>query len=106
MQVRAMRIIVMFDVNSVTKVDLKNYSRWHKFLVNSGFVMMTESVYSKLALNAAVAKSIKLEIKKNLPPHGNIQVLELTERQYNNIEYYLGEPKNDVLNTFERYTEI
>lgn len=106
MQIRAMRIIVMFDVNSTTKTDLRNYSKWHKFLVNSGFNMMTESVYSKLALNPSNAKAIKAEIRKNLPPAGTVQVVELTEKQFNNIEYFLGEPKNNVINTFERYTEI
>lgn len=106
MQIRAMRIIVMFDANSTTKTDLRNYSKWHKFLINSGFIMMTESVYSKLALNPANAKAIKAEIRKNLPPAGTVQVAELTEKQFNNIEYYLGEPKNNVINTFERYTEI
>lgn len=96
----------MFDINSVTKQDMKNYSKWHKFLIDTGFIMMTESVYSKLVLNPSVSKSIKREIKNNLPPRGTVQVLELTEKQYNSIEYYLGESKNNVVNSIARYVEI
>ncbi len=46
-----MRIILFFDLPSVTYSDQKEYSKFHKFLIKNGYIMMQESVYAKLALN-------------------------------------------------------
>ena len=96
----------MFDLPSVTGKDMKAYRRWHRFLKQNGFVMMTESVYSRLLMNRSITASIKRIIRENLPPKGVIQVLEITERQYSSIDYFLGEPQNTVIETHERYVEI
>lgn len=103
---RAMRILIMFDVPSVTKTDLRNYRNWRKFLDNSGFIMMTESVYSRLCINKSTVTSIRKLITTNLPPKGDVQLLEITERQFSSIEYLLGEAKTKVLNDGERFTEL
>ena len=50
-----MRIMVMFDLPTLTSTDKREYARFHKYLVKSGFLMMQESVYCKLALNTTVA---------------------------------------------------
>ena len=46
-----MRILVFFDLPTETSKDRKIYSKFRKFLIKEGFIMMQESVYSKLALN-------------------------------------------------------
>jgi len=104
--IRAMRIIIMFDVPSITKTDLKNYRKWHNFLEKSGFVLMTESVYSRLAINKSTSSAIRKLIDENLPPKGDIQLLEITERQFSNIQYLLGERASKVLNDPSRFTEL
>ncbi len=104
--IRAMRIIIMFDLPSVKKTELRAYRKWHDFLVRTGFIMMTESVYSRLVINKSVSTKIKNLIKDNLPKKGDIQMLEITEKQFASIEYLLGNAKTDVINTPERYVEI
>lgn len=101
-----MRIIVMFDLPSVTKTEMKNYRNWHKFLIKSGFQMMTESVYSRLVLNPTIGARVKNAIRCHLPPKGIVQMFELTEKQYANIEYCLGESDDNLIDTIERYVEI
>lgn len=96
----------MFDVPSVSKADMKNYRIWHDFLVKTGFIMMTESVYSRLVPNKSISESIKKLVRNNLPPKGNVQMLEVTEKQFAEIEYCLGERQNCVIDSFERYVEI
>lgn len=103
---RAMRLIVMFDVPSVTGKDKKNYRKWHSFLIQNGFIMMTESVYSRLLMNRSLTDSVKKLIRKNLPPKGDIQVLEVTERQFASIDYLLGKPQEKTVDSNERYVEI
>ena len=58
MSYRFMRIIVMFDLPVVTSVERQEYTKFRKFLLKSGFIMMQESVYTKIALNTSVADGI------------------------------------------------
>lgn len=97
-----MRILVFFDLPSVTSSDRKAYSKFRKHLVNSGFMMMQESVYCKLALNMTVANSIMNSVRANKPPKGLIQMMVVTENQYSRMEYVLGEQNTQVINSCER----
>ncbi len=40
MSYRYMRMIVFFDLPSVTYVDQKEYNKFHKFLIKNGYIMM------------------------------------------------------------------
>ena len=65
-----MRIIVMFDLPTINEKDLKNYRIFRKFLIKNGFMMMQESVYSKIALNQSMATLIANKVRENKPPKG------------------------------------
>lgn len=45
---RVMRTIVFFDLPDVYAKDRRNYQLFRRFLMNEGFIMMQESVYSKI----------------------------------------------------------
>jgi len=62
------------------------------------------SVYSKLALNSTAANAIIQNLRKNKPASGLVQVMVITEKQYNKMEYLVGEFYSEVLNTTERLT--
>lgn len=102
MSFRFMRVIVFFDLPTETAKDRKIYSKFRKMLINEGFIMMQESVYSKLALNNSIANSIKEKIYKNKPSKGIVQILVITEKQYSGIEYVVGEKSSDVIDNTER----
>ena len=97
-----MRILVFFDLLTETSKDRKNYARFRKFLIKEGFIMMQESVYSKLALNNSITKSVKDKIEKNKPPKGSIQMLVITEKQFSSIDYILGDKQTKNLDSTER----
>ena len=46
-----MRVMVLFDLPTITEKNRAEYRKFHKFLIQEGFIMMQESVYTKLALN-------------------------------------------------------
>ena len=52
MRDRVMRTIVFFDLPNIYAKDRRNYNLFRKFLLNEGFLMLQESVYSKLILNS------------------------------------------------------
>lgn len=97
-----MRILLFFDLPTDNINDRRNYSKFRKLLINEGFIMMQESVYTKLALNNSVVNSIKEKINKNKPPKGIVQILIITEKQFNSIEYIVGQKNTIVSDNTER----
>ena len=102
MSYRFMRVVVFFDLPVLTESNRREYRTFRKFLIKSGFMMVQESVYCKLAQNSSVADIMVDNIKKNKPPEGLVQVLRVTEKQYNKMDFIVGEKTGDVLTTTER----
>ncbi len=102
MSYRFMRVIVFFDRPTLSAEDRREYAKFRKFLIKGGFLMMQESVYTKMALNKTVADSVVESVKRNKPPKGLVQLMTITEKQFNRMEYVCGEFVTDVLCTDER----
>lgn len=77
-----MRVIVFFNLPVGTAAERRAYSRFRKSLIKDGFLMMQESVYSKLALNPTVANSIMSAVRARKPAKGLIQMLVITEKKF------------------------
>lgn len=97
-----MRTIVFFDLPNIYSSDKRNYLRFRKFLLSEGFVMLQESVYSKMILNSGQASFLIDRIRKSAPKKGIIQVLTITERQYAQIEYIIGNSNTKIINSENR----
>lgn len=102
MSFRYMRVIVFFDLPVLTDANRIDYRTFRKYLVKSGFIMVQESVYCKLAQNSSMADIIVDNIKKNRPHEGLVQVLRVTEKQYSKMDFIVGEKTGDILTTVER----
>lgn len=97
-----MRVIVFFDLPTLSASERRQYKIFRKFLVRDGFFMMQESVYCKLAMNQLSANAIISQIKANKPASGLVQVLTITEKQYSDIEMIVGKRESDVIETTDR----
>ena len=97
-----MRVIVLFDLPVLTEKNRREYRAFRKFLIKSGFLMLQESVYCKLAQNSVAADTIVENVKRNKPSAGIVQLLKVTEKQYNKMEFIVGENTTNVLNSDER----
>lgn len=97
-----MRVIVFFDLPMTSSKNIRDYTKFRKHLLSDGFLMMQESVYVKLALNKTVSSGIVQRIKMNAPKEGVIQLLEITEKQYNRMDYIIGRKESTVIDTEER----
>lgn len=102
MSYRYMRIVVFFDFPVLTESNRRDYRNFRKYLIKSGFMIVQESVYCKLAQNSSVADAVVENIKKNKPHEGVVQVLRVTEKQYNKMDFIVGERTGDVLTSDER----
>lgn len=102
MRDRVMRTIVFFDLPNIYAKDKRAYMMFRKFLLKEGFIMMQESVYSKIVLNQQQGQLLLERVRKNSPKKGLIQVLTITERQYSKIEYIIGESNTKIINSEDR----
>ena len=98
-----MRVLVMFDLPTITSADLREYRKFRRFLIKSGFLMVQESIYSKIALNTSAADAITFNLEKNKPLEGLVQVLKITEKQYNNMQFIVGERQTEIIDSDERF---
>ena len=106
MSYRYMRVIVFFDLPVLTEQNRKDYRTFRRFLIKSGFIMVQESVYCKLAQNGTVADLIVENVKKNKPRAGLVQLLRVTEKQYAKREFIVGNNTTNVLDSDERLVII
>lgn len=97
-----MRILVFFDLPTETNEDRRSYRVFRKMLIQNGFFMMQESVYCRLVLNASVESSVIGTLRKNKPKKGLVQVLTVTEKQFEKMEFLVGTKSSDVIDTDER----
>lgn len=92
----------MFDLPVGTAGERREYTKFRKYLIKNGYLMLQESIYCKLVQNSAVADALVDNLRKNRPESGLVQVLKVTEKQYEKMEYIVGEFSSDILDTDER----
>lgn len=102
MTYRYMRVLVLYDLPVKSSENIREYTKFRKYLLKTGFMMMQESVYCKLALNTTVANAIIDNLRKNRPEAGLVQVLTMTEKQFQKIEFIVGSSKSNVLDSDKR----
>jgi len=106
MRLRFMRVIVFFDLPVQTKAEQRQYNKFRKYLIGHGFIMMQKSVYSKLTLNGSSSDTVITNVRKNIPNSGLVQALIVTEKQYQSIEFMVGEGQKETIDTQQRLVVI
>lgn len=88
---RIMRLILFFDLPMNTKSERRTYSRFRKYLINNGFTMVQFSVYAKIFPNRSSLDNYMIGLRNNLPKHGSIRAMAVTEKQYSNMFLLVGD---------------
>ncbi len=88
---RDMRMIVFFDLPTLTKKDRKAYTTFRKFLLNNGFDMIQFSVYSRFCRNHADILKHKSRIIASKPSNGEVRIMTVTEKQYLSMKIIGGQ---------------
>ena len=102
MSFRFMRVFAMFDMPTLTTSDRREYRKFRKFLIKLGFIMLQESVYVKLVLNSTAARTVQENIKRNAPPKGLVQLINVTERQFASMEFVTGSFESEYVVSSDR----
>lgn len=82
---RFMRLMVLFDLPTETKLHLKRYRDFVKYLKSEGYIRLQYSVYSKLCINSDSVRTAEKRLLVHAPAEGDVRFLIVTERQFQNI---------------------
>lgn len=93
---RLMWLIVMFDLPVVEKADRKAATQFRNYLLDEGFSMGQFSVYYRLLSGKEATESLIKRLKKHLPEYGSVQMLSITDKQYENIHSFQGKKRHDL----------
>lgn len=81
----------MFDLPSLEKEDITKNMKFVKNLKKIGFYMLQYSIYVKSLTNQSEYDRIVKKINQIIPNKGNIIIIRLTDKQYNDMIYLKGE---------------
>ena len=101
-----MRMLIFFDLPVTNEMKKRTYRQFHKFLVKNVFLMLQNSVYTKILLNTSALTSIRDIVYKNAPKSGSVCMLNITEKQFSGLEFLVGSKKTDVLDSDKRVVEL
>ena len=86
-------MLVMFDLPVVEKSDRKAATGFRNFLLDQGFAMAQYSVYYRMLSGKDSARTMEKRIRHNLPEYGSVQIVAITDKQYENIRTFSGKQR-------------
>ncbi|MCF8475116.1 MAG: CRISPR-associated endonuclease Cas2 [Emcibacter sp.] len=89
-------ILVMFDLPVVEKTDRRAATQFRNFLLDQGFAMAQYSVYYRMTSGKDSGQTIEKRIQENLPEYGSVQIVTITDKQYENIKLFKGKQRENT----------
>ena len=88
-----MRLVLMYDLPSTTAPARRIYTFFHNFLLKNNFYMLQESVYCCFVRSYHSGQIVMRRIQANAPRVGDVRCLMITEKQYQDIVFFTGQPQ-------------
>lgn len=85
-----MKLICMFDLPTETSMEKRIYRRFRKGLIAEGFTMIQYSIYVRTCPSREYVHRLENRVKKIVPKSGNVRLLTVTEKQYNDMLLLVG----------------
>ncbi len=98
-----MWMMVLFDLPVLEKEERKEASDFRKFLLDEGFTMSQFSVYLKLLSGKEAVEQYAHKIFNALPNQGKVDIICITDKQYENIISYSGRTKSKQKTVNKQY---
>jgi|SRR5690554_993508 CRISPR-associated protein Cas2 len=99
---RVMWVMVFFDLPTETKKDIKNYNIFRKRLIQDGFTMFQFSIYLRHCASRENADVHIKRVKNMLPPSGQVGILCVTDKQFGNMELFVGEKETKIQTPYQQ----
>ncbi|MDO4958465.1 MAG: CRISPR-associated endonuclease Cas2 [Prevotellaceae bacterium] len=93
---RVMWILVFFDLPTETKQERREAALFRKNLMRDGFTMFQFSIYVR---HCASKENMEVHLKRVralIPEYGKVGVLNITDRQFGDIEIFYGKKAKET----------
>ena len=88
--------MVFFDLPTETKKERKEYADFRKKLLCDGFTMFQFSIYVRHCASRENADVHIRRVKNILPPHGDVGILCITDKQFGDIELFHSQKEKPI----------
>lgn len=102
---RVMWVLVFFDLPTNTKREKKISAVFRKNLIKDGFSMFQFSIYIRNCPSIENAAVHIGRVKKILPEYGKVVIMKITDKQFADMELFVGK-KNTDLPSVEQQLEL
>ena len=94
-----MWVMVLFDLPVVEPEERRAYTRFRNYLLDQGFEQAQFSVYVRHTSGKEAVEALIGRIKDAVPEDGKVDILQFSDKQYENIVSFRGKsdksnPKN------------
>lgn len=94
--------MVFFDLPTETKKDRKLYTLFRDRLIKDGFTMFQFSIYLRHCASRENAEVHIKRVKSILPPNGHVGILCVTDKQFGNMELFVGKKEKKVTTPYQQ----
>ena len=95
-----MWLLVMFDLPVVKPEERRNATAFRNYLLDEGFYMAQYSVYMKALSGKVMGEAVERRIRNALPPTGKVDIISITDKQYENMRSYIGHSTSQKKKTY------
>ncbi|MGJ1285003.1 CRISPR-associated endonuclease Cas2 [Sphingobacterium spiritivorum] len=99
---RIMWVLVLYDLPTETKVNVKDASRFRRSLLDDGFTLFQFSMYVRHCPSRENAEVHIKRVKLMLPKAGKVAIMCITDKQFGDIEIFFARNKEQPFPTFQQ----
>ncbi|MCL1867358.1 MAG: CRISPR-associated endonuclease Cas2 [Paludibacter sp.] len=99
---RIMWVLVLYDLPTDTKKERKTAADFRKKIMGDGFTMFQFSMYIRHCASVENAKVHTVRVKKILPEKGSVAIMTITDKQFGDIELFVGKKEKAVSAPFQQ----
>ena len=94
-----MWVLVMYDLPTETKTERRIAAKFRKDIMADGFAMFQFSLYIRHCNSRENAEVHIKRVKSILPEKGRIGIMSITDKQFGDIELFIGKKVSERPNT-------
>ena len=89
-EIRYLWLFVFFDLPVGTKTERREATKFRKFLLDDGYMMLQYSVSIRLCRGQDAVHKHARRLTNRLPAKGSVRALQVTDRQYERMKTLVG----------------
>jgi CRISPR-associated protein Cas2 len=99
---RIMWVLVFFDLPTETKKEKKVYAKFRKNILEDGFAMFQFSIYLRHCASRENADVHIKRVKSFLPEKGHVGIMCVTDKQFGQMEIFIGKKEIEKPQTVQQ----